>query len=116
MAKVSAAFDAEGSWRELLCTTTSTTISCCVLPLAHSLHHARAAENQILMPALERHIRQLDLAHMSGGSNLFGEAVETRPSVHYHGYSSSRLLALALTRCAPRRRAAACLTRSQEAH
>ena len=102
MAKVSAAFDAEGSWSELLCTT-FTDISCCVLLLAHILDHA-TAENQILTPALERNIRQLDLAHMLGGCNLFGEAVERRSSVHNHRYSSRRLSALALTRCAPRSR------------
>jgi hypothetical protein len=69
MAKVSAAFDMEGSRSELFCTT-FTTISRCVLLLAHYLYHA-TAENQILVPALEQHIRQLDPAHMSGGSDVF---------------------------------------------
>jgi len=54
-----------------------------------------------LTPVLEQHIRQLDLAHMLGGCNLFSEAVERSPSSHNHSYDSRRLSALALTCYAP---------------
>ena len=71
MAKVSAAFDAEGSWSELLYT---------IFTLLPSLAvYQAAAENQLWTPALEQHIRQLDLEPMLGGSNLFGEAIENYP-------------------------------------
>ena len=50
-----------------------------MLLLAHSPYHA-TAENQILTPALKQHIRQLDLAHMLGGGNLFDEATEKGPA------------------------------------
>jgi hypothetical protein len=50
-----------------------------VLLLAHSTYLA-TAENPILTPALEQHIRQLDLTHMLGGGNLFDEATEKGPA------------------------------------